>query len=168
MEGHFEIERRFLIRFPDPDWLRTNASGSEIRQTYLTSPAKGVSARVRARSAGGKMVYTHTVKTHVSDIRRIEVEEEISSETYQELLKTADPARRTIEKQRWLLEYEGQLFEIDLFPFWTRQALMEIELSGEAQPVSFPPEIGILREVTEDGRYTNRALAREIPPEETF
>lgn len=168
MEGHFEIERRFLIRRPDEDWLRSAASGSKITQTYLTSPEKGVSARVRARSAGGKTVYTHTVKTRVSHIRRIETEEEIGPEAYRELLKSADPARRTIEKQRWLLEYEGQLFEIDLFPFWSRQALMEIELSGEGQPVSFPPEIRILREVTEDGRYTNRALAREIPPEETF
>lgn len=168
MEGHFEIERRFLIRFPDPDWLRAHASGSEIRQTYLISPAKGVSARVRARSAGGRTVCTHTVKTRVSDIRRIEEEREISPEEYVALLQTADPTRRTIEKQRWLLEHEGQLFEIDLFPFWTRQALMEIELTREGQPVVFPPEICVLREVTEDGRYTNRALAREIPPEETF
>ena len=55
------------------------------------------------------------------------------------------------------------MFEIDLFPFWEDRAILEIELQDEAQPVEFPPEIEILKEVTEDRRYTNSSMAKEIP-----
>ena len=61
--------------------------------------------------------------------------------------------------------YKDQRFEIDLFPFWSDRAIMEIELEREDQAVDFPPEINIIREVTEDRRYTNSSLAREIPME---
>ena len=43
---------------------------------------------------------------------------------------------------------------------------MEIELENEEQKILFPPEIKIIREVTEDGRYTNKALAKTIPYDE--
>jgi hypothetical protein len=32
---HFEIERKYLIRMPDPEWLAREAEATEIRQTYL-------------------------------------------------------------------------------------------------------------------------------------
>ena len=31
----FEIERKFLIRYPDLDWLNSAAERTEIEQTYL-------------------------------------------------------------------------------------------------------------------------------------
>ncbi len=160
--GDFEIERRFLIRAPEAALLR-RAQGSRITQTYLEKPAPGVTERVRKRESGGVCVYTHTVKTRVNDLRRLEIENEISREEYERLLRRADPERRTLEKQRWCLDYRGQLFEIDLFPFWQDRALMEIELSDETQPVELPPEIEILKEVTHDKRYTNSSLAKCIP-----
>ena len=97
--------------------------------------------------------------------QRLEQEREISEAEYQALLRQADPALRTLYKQRWCLEYRGQLFEIDLFPFWQDRAFMEIELADEGQELFLPPEIQVIREVTGDRRYTNRALAREIPQE---
>ncbi len=166
MDGEaYEIERKFLIRFPDMELLRSRATGSEIVQTYLLCPEKGCTARVRKRGWPGSYRYTHTVKTRISDLRRLEQEREISEAEYQALLRQADPALRTLYKQRWCLEYRGQLFEIDLFPFWQDRAFMEIELADEGQELFLPPEIQVIREVTGDRRYTNRALAREIPQE---
>lgn len=158
----YEIERKFLIRYPDLDYLRQNAESSQIVQTYLLS-RKGETARVRKRGREGAWVYTHTVKQRLSDLRRIEREREISEKEYQDLLKSADPARKPIVKTRWCLPYNGKLFEIDVFPFWKDRAYMEIELADEAEPVELPPEIRVIREVTGDRRYTNAALAREIP-----
>ena len=43
---------------------------------------------------------------------------------------------------------------------------MEIELTDEAQTLSFPPEIEVIREITDDGRYTNVALASAVPYDE--
>ena len=99
-------------------------------------------------------------------MRQVERERDLTEEEYNTLLRSADPERKEIRKERWVLEYHGQMFEIDLFPFWKRQAYLELELSDESQEIDFPPEIEIIREVTGDRRYTNRGLALEIPPEE--
>ena len=105
----------------------------------------------------------YTVKQRLSELTRIEREEEISEERYRELLSRADPARRTILKTRFIYDYDDQPFEIDVFPFWDDRALMELELHDETQTLRLPPDIGIVREVTFDSRYTNSAIAREIP-----
>ena len=159
---HYEIERKFLIRMPDPAWLRREAEGTEITQTYLSAPP-GVSERVRKRGRDGDFVYTHTVKQKLTDLRRIEDEEEIDADRYAELLLRADPSRRVIRKVRWCFTWEGQFFELDVFPFWEDRAFLEIELKDESQEVRLPPELRLIREVTEDPRYTNSALAFAVP-----
>ena len=161
----YEIERKFLIRRPEHQWLERHAQGSRITQTYLKA-AHGESERVRKREYADHVSFTHTVKQKLSDLRRIEKEREISPKEYTALLTRADPGRRPIEKERWVLEYQNQAFEIDVFPFWSKQAYMELELSAEDQHIDFPPEIEVLREVTGDKRYTNSALAKEIPAED--
>lgn len=162
---HFEIERRFLIRFPQADYLAANAKMTEIVQTYLLSE-KGETNRVRKRGAEGVYEYTHTIKRRISSVRRIEQEQVITEEEYVKLLKLADPQRRTIEKERWCLDYLGQTFEIDIFPFWRDRAIMELELRNERQEIIFPPQIEIIKEITDDGRYTNAALAKSVPYDE--
>jgi len=148
------------------EFLLAKAQQSHIIQTYLLREETGCSARVRSRSTAGHTVYTCTVKKRISDMTRIEDEREISREEYEKLLLQADPHRQVIEKQRFVYEYMGQCFEIDVFPFWTDRALMEIELEKEDEAVLFPPEIEIVRELTGDKRYTNAAIARSIPDEQ--
>lgn len=158
-----EIERKFLICRPDETWLEENGEGTDIVQTYLTKRDKGLSCRVRRRSGKKETVYTYTEKRHISSIKREEYEREIDEKEYNELLLLADPGRRTVEKRRYVLPYRGQDFEIDIYPFWNDRAIMEIELERENQAVDFPPQIRIIKEVTQDRRYTNSAIAREIP-----
>ncbi len=162
----FEIERKFLIRMPDLHWLAAVADSSQISQTYLLCDEPGTSERVRCRKSSNGVVYTHTKKTHITAIRRIEIEDEIGREDYERLLLHADPARRTIEKTRYCLRQNGLLYEIDVFPFWSDRAFLEVELTSEDQLLYWPEGIACIREVTEDGRYTNSALARSIPQEE--
>lgn len=147
---------------PDRAWLEKEAEGTEIIQTYLSSPP-GTTERVRRRGRDGVYVCTHTTKTKLSDLRRIEEEKEITEEEYESLLRRADPDCRVIRKTRWCFRYEGQFFELDIFPFWDDRAYLEIELSDESQQVSLPPDLTIIREVTEDPRYTNAALSMKIP-----
>ncbi len=164
-DEHFEIERKFIIRRPDRGYLEANGESTEILQTYLIGEP-GETTRVRKRWNGDETRYILTIKSRVSAIRQIEREREISEAEYEELLKTADPDRTPVRKQRWVVDYRGQRFEIDLFPFWEKQAYLELELRDESQEILFPPELDIIREVTGDARYTNRALAREIPKED--
>lgn len=161
----FEIERKYLIAMPDPDFLEQNAVPSRIEQTYLLHSDPGVTARVRKRGREGAWTYTHTQKIRISDLRRIEDEQEIDEARYRELLRQADPERNVISKTRWVLPWRGEEFEIDIFPFWDDRALMEIELREEGQAVELPPQIRVLREVTGDRRYTNSSLSKKIVTE---
>lgn len=159
-----EIERKFLIEYPDTALLDELSKGnrSEISQTYLVGEA-GTSERVRARTRDGVTVYTHNTKIKLSHMKRIELEDEVSVEEYNELLKRADPKCRTIEKVRYCVPHGGFVFEIDIFPFWKDKAFMEVEIPSEETQVALPDFVKIIREVTEDNRYTNHALAIELP-----
>lgn len=163
--GGFEIERKFLIGYPTAQVL-SQCRISHIVQTYLVPDSEGWTERVRARTSDGGCVYTHTRKLHISSVRRVEDEHEVSREEYEKLLTRADPRKKPIEKRRGCYLYRDQLFEIDLYPFWQDRAIMELELTGEEQEIFLPPEIHIIKEVTDDKRYTNSSLARTVPMDE--
>ena len=128
--GGFEIERKFLIAMPDPGLLE-GCEFSDITQTYLLGE-KGTTDRVRCRRREGDCEYTHTVKRKISNMRRREDETVIDAALYKTLLERADPARRPIRKRRYLLPHEGEIWELDVFPFWTDRAVLELELRREA------------------------------------
>ena len=157
----FEIERKFLIAMPDAALLE-EAECSAIVQTYLRGE-KGTTERVRRRDRNGQIEYTHTIKRKISALRRIEDETEISREEYVSLLERADPERRPVRKKRYCFWEFGFLWEIDVYPFWSDRAILEVELEDEAVEITLPRRIRILREVSADKRYTNAALSRKIP-----
>ena len=156
-----EIERKFLIEYPDTAALEKlpNCQRVEIIQTYLTAP-EGEESRVRQRGIDGSYIYFQTTKRKVTGVKRVEVERRLSKDEYLGLLMDADPACRPIRKTRYCLTHENQYFEIDVYPFWKDRAILEIELSSEDAPIRFPEGIRIIREVTEDESYKNAALAR--------
>ena len=160
-KSQFEIERKFLIRMPDLDFLHAEGDMSHIVQTYLKRDEG--SERVRKRGREGEYTFTHTLKKRLSDMRRIEQEREISVDEYDRLRLLADPDMSVIYKDRYCVNYMGQLLEIDVFPFYSDRAFLEIELSDEAQQIFIPPWLEVIKEVTEDKRYTNAALAKCIP-----
>lgn len=164
MKLPLEIERKFLICYPDLKLLEELSGGnlSKISQTYLVGE-KGTSERVRARTKNGISVYTHNTKIKLSPMKRIEFEEEVDIEEYNELLKRADPKCRTIEKVRYCVPHGGFVLEIDVFPFWNDKAYLEVEMPSEDTEVTLPDFVTVIREVTDDNRYTNHALAMEIP-----
>ncbi len=167
MEEPLEIERRYLVRMPDRAALdRLCAEKLDITQVYLASGPESGSRRVRRARAGGGVRFWYTEKRRVTDLTRVEREREIPPAEYEELLTEADPERRPIVKERWRVPYAGRTLEIDVFPFWTRQAFCEVELPSEDVAPELPPWLSVLREVTSDHRYTNSSLAREIPPED--
>lgn len=160
----YEIERKFLILRPDLLNLGALCKIKEISQTYLVAPEG--SMRVRRTEERGKVTYMETVKRSVSSLRRLEIERELTEAEYERRLANRDPRRQTIRKTRYCLPFNNHTFEIDIFTFWSRQAIMEVELKDENEEFSFPPFIKVIREVTEDPRYTNHSLARLVPPEE--
>lgn len=156
----FEIERKYLIEYPDIDWLENNPNCQriEIIQTYLNSE-DGDEIRVRQRGIEGNYIYFQTIKKKVSGVKRVEIERRLSQSEYLKLLMDADTTKRQIRKTRYCLTYENQYFEIDVYPFWHDRAIMEIELSNENENIVFPEHIKVIKEVTDDPSYKNASLA---------
>jgi CYTH domain-containing protein len=159
-----EIERKFLIAYPDVAALKERCSAVyEMEQTYLCS-APNVTARVRRR-VGEREEFFHTEKERITARTHVERERTINREEYETLLQNRDEAAHTIHKWRYCLPHEGFLFEIDVYPFWQKVAVMEVELEREDQEFSLPDGITVIREVTEERWMKNAALARYIPTE---
>lgn len=161
MAKGFEIERKFLIAYPSADDLAA-AERVDIAQTYLLSD-RGETHRVRRWTSGGETRYFETKKRPVTAVTCLEDEREVDGATYLSLLEKRDPTRKTVEKTRYRLPYEAQLLEIDVYPFWRDRAVLEVELTEEGQRITLPPFIRVIREVTDDPRYKNAALAKQIP-----
>lgn len=158
----YEIERKFLIDYPDLKWLESipNCRKVQIIQTYLKAD-NDEEVRVRQRGYDGNYIYYQTIKRKVSDIKRVEIEKRLSESEYLHLLMNADTSRRQIRKDRFCLTYENQYFEIDVYPFWDDKAIVEIELSDENADIRFPEQIKVIKEVTEDEDYKNASLAKQ-------
>ena len=157
----YEIERKFLIAHPDIALLekQPNCQKVEIIQTYLRSD-ENKEIRIRQRGAQGSYIYFKTVKKYVTPTTRVELEERLSEKEYLKLLMEADTSMHQIRKTRYCLSENGQYFEIDLYPFWKDQAIVEIELLSEEQEIQLPGFLHVIKEVTDDDSYKNASLAR--------
>jgi len=157
----YEIERKFLIEYPDTEALLRlpNCEKIEIIQTYLNSD-NDEEVRIRQRGAKGNYIYFETSKKTLSGMKRIEVEKRLTKDEYLERLMDADPTKRPIRKDRYCLADGNQYFEIDVYPFWSDKAIVEIELSDADEEIRFPDVLKIIKEVTDDIEYKNSSLAR--------
>ena len=165
---HFEIERKYLIRYPDIALLQAQKGVEqwEITQIYLTVSGPGETRRIRQVVSGGEIKYYKTFKRRLSDLSCEEDEGEIDQLEYIRLSKEVQPGCKPLGKTRYRIPYEGHVLEFDLYPFWTDRAILEIELEREDEVPQIPEWVAILRDVTGDRAYKNRLLAMRVPMEE--
>lgn len=154
-----EIERKFLIKYPDIKLLKAQRGCRiiEIEQSYLKD-----GGRARKICEEGKVSHIKTVKKHITDIKRQEKEWEISKEEFAEALNNRAEGTQTIVKTRYAFPLDGFIFEVDIFPFWNDRAFLEVELEREDEAFPVPEFLEVIKEVTCDKRYTNSSLARKI------
>lgn len=159
----FEIERKFLVEYPDLKKLQSTCAckKSEIIQTYLNS-ANGDEVRIRQRGSLNHYTYTKTIKKKIkaNGIKRIEIESRIDKDEYLTLLMDADQTKRQIRKDRYCFVFNNQYFELDIYPFWKDKAIVEIELASEKTKVDFPDFIKVIKEVTDDESFKNSSIAK--------
>lgn len=157
----FEIERKFLIEYPDISFLNSIKTSRKIpiTQAYINTPVEG-NFRVRKRGEGDRAVYIKTVKTKISDIKRIEEENYITKQEYDNYLSKKEYITGIISKDRYCIVWNNFYYELDVYPFWDDKATIEIELLSENQPYSLPSFIYLIREVTFEKGYSNFALAQ--------
>ncbi len=161
---NLEIERKFLIEMPSECELSSmpDYEISNIEQTYLISE-KNVTARVRRREKSGKVVYTKTEKRFISPLVSEEYERKISEAEYKECLKQKDTSLSPVSKTRKTFFFEGHTVEIDIYPFWDKVAVLEVEMQSENEAILLPAFIKIIREVSAEKEFKNRQIAEKIP-----
>ena len=161
-----EIERKYVIRMPDIAKLRAENgyTVSDIEQTYLDSEP-GVTRRVRKRRYAEREEYTQTKKIRIDKISSFEQEGRIAEQEYLELLKSKRGGTRTLTKTRHTFVRGEQRFEVDVYPEWTRTAILETELVSRLTEVDMPDFIEVIAEVSGDKRYTNAAMSQSCPEE---
>ncbi len=164
----FEIERKYLIKYPDISYLESlpNCKKVDIVQTYLRS-SPDTQIRIRQRGSDGHYIYYRSEKRHVSAMRRLEIEERLTHDEYRRMLQDANPDVRPIHKTRYCLAEKNRYYEIDIYPEWKHQAILELELRDEGKEVELPSFLTVIRDVTGDKRYSNFALAHKMIPEES-
>jgi len=157
-----EVERKYLIKMPNLNdiLIKYNAVKSDIVQVYLVSKNDNEEVRIRQRGGNGSYTYYLTKKIKRDDMSRYEIEEKISKEKYLELLMQADINMGIIRKTRYCFVYENQYFEMDIYPFCTDKAILEIELTDKNNKVIIPNDISVIREVTDDDNFKNANIAK--------
>lgn len=150
-----EIERKYLLR--ELPARVAGAPSLEIDQGYL--PGERINERVRRSRGADGVRYYRTIKAG-SGLERFEVEEETSELFFTTVWPLTRGCR--VRKRRYLIEDAGVTWEVDEFLDRAGLWLAEVELQ-HVEHVVTPPEwlrVAIEREVTDDPRYTNHALAR--------
>jgi CYTH domain-containing protein len=158
-----EIERKWLlVGAPSAEWLRARgAVAKRIMQVYLVEaegPAGG--RRIRRTETDGTVKWVETRKRSLGGFTREEIDRSLDEAEYERLLRQADPSRQPIRKTRWVFPFAGHELELDVFESPPGVVLLEIELGSEDEPVELPPDLAIVREVTDDRAYLNWNLAR--------
>src|SRR5690554_2971953 len=136
--AHLEIERKFLVKLP-MEWSQLSEMFDDlvtikrITQTYLVPEEGEQAARIRRTVEGLKddlkTEYHFNQKKPVDAGVHEETEKEISQADYNRYLKKADPKKHAVEKTRFVIRYNDQDFELDVFKNdLAGLAILEIEL----------------------------------------
>lgn len=168
-EVPLEIERVYLLdRLPE---LPAEAVPYRIEQGYLPDPEEGAApgtfyeGRLRRIVApDGAVTCVHTVKRGAGLVRE-EEEHAISEEAF--LADWPRTEHRRIVKTRYKVPAGGLTWEVDAFD-GLPLVMAEVELPGAEAESPLPAWLAphVVRELTEDPRYRNYALATEGLPEE--
>lgn len=158
-----QCERKFLIEEVDPEDLAAYGPVEQkITQTYLKARAKGTERRARKVMSDGNCSYFCTEKRPVSPVERIEHERLIPQKEYIRLIEEVDPSFGSVTKQRYCFLYEGQYVTVDTYPTSPDLAILDIQLPDKDTQPNLPPEIRVIREVTEDIEYQGHMISKRI------
>ena len=154
-----EIERKFLVA--GDAWREVATSSKRIRQGYLCTGG-GASVRIRLIDEDEARLTVKSRRMPGPGLAREEFEYAVPYADGLALMALCPGT--PIDKVRHLVPAGGgAMWEVDVFAAaHAGLVLAEIELQAMDQAVTLPPWIG--REVTDDPRYGNEALAQDGPP----
>lgn len=150
-----EIERKFLLK--NQDWRQAVKKQTRFVQGYLNQIEENSSkSSVRVRIEGEQA--NLNIKSLEIGLSRDEYEYTIPLKDAEKMLASL-AVGPVIEKNRYLVDYQGVTWEIDEF-FGDNAGLLvaEVELESETQALAIPDWAGT--EVTHDVKYYNISLSK--------
>ncbi len=158
-----QCERKFLIKFYDPAVLSPyDPVEQTITQSYLVSRNDDRERRARKVEGSGNISYYYIEKQSVSPIERIEKERILTQKEYLRTIREVDPAFGSVTKHRFSFKYNDQYMTIDTYASSPDLAILDVQLSDLSQEVCLPPEILVIREVTEDEQYQGHRISQRM------
>ena len=151
-----EIEKKWIINKDNILYDLSDSEITKIEQTYIC-----FSPEIRVRKINDGEEYTFTVKTNMTadGLIRNEMEENITEEEYNSLIKKKEG--NTIYKTRYQFLYEDNIYAIDIFEGELEGlAYLEIEFTSKEEADNFEAPDWVTKDVTNDIRYKNGFLAR--------
>ncbi|MBL4677027.1 MAG: CYTH domain-containing protein [Mucilaginibacter sp.] len=145
-----EIERKFLINHEK--WNKLDKpTGKLYKQGYILNE-ENRTVRIRVTDNAAYI----TLKGKSEGISRSEYEYQIPKDNGEQILEQF--AISSLEKTRYNINYNGHLWEIDVFDGDNKGLIVaEIELENEDEPFEKPD--WVTEEVSYDSRYTNALLS---------
>lgn len=144
-----EIERKYLVR--NDNWRQHAQPGIIMRQGYLNRDG---ACSIRVRVAGDEAYFN--IKSATLGISRQEYGYTIPVSDAEEILDTLC-IHPLIEKTRYNVEYEGHVWEVDVFKGDNAGLVVaEIELQDEDEAFAIPDWVG--EEVSHERKYYNVSL----------
>ena len=153
---HLERERKWLVT----DVPTALPAGTKLRQGYLAS-TPDISLRIRD---AGKKGCTLTIKSG-SGATRTELEWPIERDVFERLWPLTGTER--VSKTRYELPSGEHTIELDVFDEQLDGLVFaEVEFPSQEAMDTYAAPAWFGSDVTDDGRYTNAALARHGRPED--
>jgi len=146
-----EIERKFLV--DHDEWRKLEKpAGTHYRQGYLLAdPGRTIRVRISDKDA-----YIN-LKSKSTNRSRSEFEYEIPLADGKAILESFTTIGT--EKTRYEIPYAGKTWEVDVF-MGDNEGLIVAEIELDSEEEAFEKPDWVTEEVTDDGRYTNAALAK--------
>ncbi len=91
--------------------------------------------------------------------RRLRLEKVISRAEFDHLAQSPDVRCTEIKKTRHFFVWDNQYFRLDVFSAPHRLLLLEAQTTTTQRAINLPPFLTVVRDVTDDARYYNYAIA---------
>ena len=159
------VEKKFLVRKPSDELLKNIgfSSRNEIIQTYLRTNIEGIERKVRqiGNEKDGYSFY-YTQKTKKNGINTKEIEKKISVKDYINLMSEADTSLHQLKKERYCFISNNQFFELDVYPFDSEYAILDLEIDNKEDSFLVPNFLEVIKDVTNDDYYKNIRIAKDL------
>ncbi|MGX8680855.1 MAG: AAA family ATPase, partial [bacterium] len=159
-EPPYENRRKFLIKNFDISLISefTKVDHEQIIQTYLLSDPHS-EVRIRQILYNNQFSYMQSSKQILDDGDVVVKEKRLSAKEYYDLLAYEDLSMYTLYRDRYKFIYDDLFCEIDRFTFWDDQMIIKVKSIEDLSQPHLPDFIEIIKEITEDPHYKNKALS---------